>query len=76
MIDFYYSGDYCRLQNPTMTAAGSPRKKEEKSREDKINEIINNIVEGNPPLGVCQNLGFCSDVTTTTPPPSKKFKTQ
>ena len=44
--------------------------------EDKINEIINNIVEGNPPLGVCQNLGFCSDVTTTTPPPSKQFKTQ
>ena len=24
----------------TMTAAGSPRKKEEKSREDKINEIM------------------------------------
>ena len=43
VIDFNFTEDLTFIaenRNLTMTAAGSPRKKEEKSREDKINEIM------------------------------------
>ena len=39
--------------------------------EDKINQIIDDILDNNPPFSICKGFGFCDDpdTTTTAPPP-------
>ena len=43
--------------------------------EDKINQIIDDILDNNPPFSICKGFGFCDDpdTTTTAPPPPSMY---